>query len=503
MKRTLLTLLAATIAVAGWAISRQALVSYASSLQGLKGAALKAQLHTIMQPTTILDYGSGSGATWSGFYQTDRDPETNECYNRYSSQKFYFTSSTSAPSGMNIEHSFPKSWWGGTKNNAYKDLYHLYPTDASANSDKSNYAMGVVTNVKSSEEGYDKVGTGTINGVSGVSCWEPGDQYKGDFARSYMYMAIVYSNLTFVKVGLQTMANEDYPGLKSWASSLYIAWGKQDLVDALERNRNNAVAKIEGNRNLLVDYPYLADYVWGDSTDVAFDPTTSITTADDDDRYMTTQPVDPDTPDTPSTEKYQFEKVTDGVEDGGEYLIVADASGTLKAAKTVNNGSKKFGYLYVANVTDVNNVITMTTDTLTFTLEANSGGYLLKDYKGRYLYQTGTYPNYNYTTSASTATPFTFTLQSDGTFKIMNSAGYYVQYSTKYGSYGCYTTSSGVLPMLYKKKTDATGITAPATAEPTTQSQTVYTLQGQAVGTSLDALPKGIYILGGKKILVR
>ena len=47
------------------------------------------------------------------------------------------------------------------------------------------------------------------------------------------------------------------------------------------------MAKIEGNRNLLVDYPYLAEYVWGDSVDVAFNPYTSITTADDDDRYMT------------------------------------------------------------------------------------------------------------------------------------------------------------------------------------------------------------------------
>lgn len=134
--------------------------------------------------------------------------------------------------------------------------------------------------------------TGTVDGVT-RQCWEPGDQYKGDFARGYMYMAIAYSNLTFSSTGLQTMSNSKdsngnvYPGMKQWATDLYRSWSREDPVNDLERTRNNAVAKIEGNRNLLVDYPYLAEYVWGDSVDVAFNPYTSITTADDDDRYMT------------------------------------------------------------------------------------------------------------------------------------------------------------------------------------------------------------------------
>lgn len=96
------------------AITRQQLSNYASSLKGLKGANLKAALHTLMQPKKVLSYGSGSENTWSGFYKTDRDPKTNECYNRYSSAKFYFDIpyNNKAIAGMNIEHSFPKSWWG-------------------------------------------------------------------------------------------------------------------------------------------------------------------------------------------------------------------------------------------------------------------------------------------------------------------------------------------------------------------------------------------------------
>ena len=270
------------------AITREDLAEYAKSLKGLKKEQLKTAIHNLTGSPKTLSYGSGSNATWSGFYQTDRNPVNNECINRYSANKFYFpnTNTGTAISGMNIEHSFPKSWWGGTENSAYRDLYNLYPSDQSANSSKSNYPMGIVEVIKTEEEGYDKVGTGTIDGVSGRNCWEPGDQYKGDFARAYMYMATAYQNLTWQgKEGLQQLENDAWPTLKQWAYTLYLTWLEADHVDSLEIARNNAVAVIQGNRNLYVDYPYLAEYVWGDSVDVAFNPYTSVTTADDDARY--------------------------------------------------------------------------------------------------------------------------------------------------------------------------------------------------------------------------
>lgn len=61
---------------------------------------------------------------------------------------------------MNIEHSFPKSWWGGTQNDAYKDIHHLYPSSSKDNSQKGNFPMATVTNMKhDSGAGYDKVGS--------------------------------------------------------------------------------------------------------------------------------------------------------------------------------------------------------------------------------------------------------------------------------------------------------------------------------------------------------
>ncbi len=287
-------LLSMIVTLPALAIDRQGLASYASALNGKKKAELKTAIYNIIKNHGVLSYGSGEGATWWGFYDTDRDKNTYECINRYSPRKFYFdTHNTGAAiSGMNIEHSFPKSWWGGTKNSAYKDLFNLYPSESAANSDKSNYPMGVVTNVKHEEEGYDKIGTGTIDGVSGRNCWEPGDQYKGDFSRAYMYMATCYQNLTWQGTeGLQQLQNDDWPTLKQWAYTLYLQWTKADPVDQLEVDRNEAVSVIQKNRNLFVDYPYLAEYVWGDSVNVAFNPYSSISTAEDDDRYLSSVPV--------------------------------------------------------------------------------------------------------------------------------------------------------------------------------------------------------------------
>ncbi len=260
---------------------------YAAQLKGKKKAELKKAISQLCKPTKVLEYGSGSGKTWSGFYKTDRDETTNECINRYSLKVFEFSSSTSSISGMNIEHSFPKSWWGGAENMAYKDLFNLYPSDTEANTKKSNYPMGKVTNPKLLND-FEKVGTGPAGSLGNITLCEPNDIWKGDFCRSYFYMATVYQDLNWQGTqGLQTLENNEWPTLKEWAYKLYLEWTRKDKVLEIEVKRNNAIYSIQGNRNLFIDFPYLAEYVWGDSINVPFDPTTSLSTASDDNRYLT------------------------------------------------------------------------------------------------------------------------------------------------------------------------------------------------------------------------
>lgn len=237
---------------------------YYSKADGLKKEALKLAMRDIAGKAKVLSYGSGSGHTWDGFYTTDR-MEGNQVRDRYSYGKFYFTLPGAVPSGMNIEHSFPKSWWGGAKNQAYQDLFNPMPSDSKANSAKSNYVMGKVKTAS-----YDNSCILVGKDDAGQNVWEPADEWKGDFARNYFYMATVYSQLTWTSAGLDMLEKDDWPTLKPWAYTLLLQWSRQDPVDEIEQDRNEAVYGIQGNRNPFIDYPNLAEYIWGDSTTYAF-----------------------------------------------------------------------------------------------------------------------------------------------------------------------------------------------------------------------------------------
>lgn len=266
---------AATLALATAAATAQIPTGYYDLLKGKKGAELKNAVHQTIKDATVLSYGSGAGHTWEGFYATDR-LEDGQVVDRYSNGVRYFTTKGTSVSGMNIEHSFPKSWWGGSKNQAYQDLYNLMPCESSINSAKSNYPMGTVTDAKT-DNGCTKVGTG----YNGYSLWEPADKWKGDFARGYMYMATAYQDFTWSGTqALQLLEQNEYPTLKAWAYTLYMQWARNDSVDQLETDRNEAVSEIQGNRNPFVDFPNLMEYIWGDSVDYAFDPETTAKSTD-------------------------------------------------------------------------------------------------------------------------------------------------------------------------------------------------------------------------------
>lgn len=259
---------------------------YYKLADGKKKAELKAAMKSVIGKADVLNYGSGAGSTWSGFYTTDRT-EDGYCVDRYCDEWRQFTSSTGVVSGMNIEHSFAKSWWGGTKNQAYCDLFNLMPSDQTANSRKGNYAIGTVTS-SSWSNGSIKVG----KNEKGIQVWEPADRWKGDFARTYMYMVTCYSHLTWESAALTQLENNEWPVFNDWTQKLLLKWSRQDPVDEIEKKRNEEVYKIQGNRNPFVDYPNLCEYVWGDSIDYAFHVDGASTDIPD-------TPGTPDTPDNP------------------------------------------------------------------------------------------------------------------------------------------------------------------------------------------------------------
>lgn len=315
---------------------------YYSSLKGKKGAELKTAIHDIIKKANVLEYGSGNRNTWWGFWSTDRN-ENGYFIDRYSSEKEWVKSTFqgAAGAGMNIEHSFPKSWWGGAKSQAYKDLYNLMPCKKEINTTKNNYPMGIVVSGDKGN-GWTKVGKGDDNNMY----WEPADPWKGDFARGYMYMATAYQDYNWVGTqALQILQQGAYPTLQKWAYTLYIQWAKADKPDALEIKRNNDVAKIQGNRNPYVDFPNLMEYVWGDSTNIAFNPETTVKSSS----YVNGEgggggSIDPDP--NPGTTEVNVYQATFTTNDGGckESIISNDSPHDNIWTRTSQYGWKATAY---------------------------------------------------------------------------------------------------------------------------------------------------------------
>ena len=166
----------------------------------------------------------------------------------------------------NREHSVPQSW-GAPK----ADIVHVIPTDGYVNNRRGNNPFGEVGNVTyQSANGYSKLGSCKTAGYSGT-VFEPNDEVKGDIARIYFYMSTCYEGQANNWSG-EAFGGSKYQPMSEWTYDMMMRWSKLDPVDDVEKARNNAIAKedVQGNRNPFVDYPGLEDYVWGDKKDVAF-----------------------------------------------------------------------------------------------------------------------------------------------------------------------------------------------------------------------------------------
>jgi len=166
---------------------------------------------------------------------------------------------------MHKEHSMPKSWWGGydeTQGYAgYTDINHLYPSDGDANMAKSNYPLGEVSNPYF-DNGVTRVGSPKMGqGGGSNSVFEPDDRYKGDFARTYFYMACAYQHYSWKYTYM--LNNSSWKGFNEWSIDLLCRWARNDAVSDKEVNRNDAVQKHQNNRNPFIDIPELFEYIWG------------------------------------------------------------------------------------------------------------------------------------------------------------------------------------------------------------------------------------------------
>lgn len=287
----------------------------ASTLDGKNGRNLELALKNIVYIHTQLGYN----ALWNAYLTTDPGPidsipasytgdKSDLVYDMYAwmSQfpKFYSDKDHTQTGGINREHSVPNSWWGGESGNAiaYTDLHHLVPSDGCANSAKSNWPLGEYQSgmtlsfpkdTKSNSDGQIYViadnqshSEGKACGISASHVWkvqdasdfggaslvfEPADEYKGDFARMYLYVVCAYEGELTWKVNYMFESNaNNQTTILPWAKDLLLRWHRQDPVSQKELDRNNAVDGLQKNRNPFIDYPELVEYIWGNKSSEKF-----------------------------------------------------------------------------------------------------------------------------------------------------------------------------------------------------------------------------------------
>lgn len=144
----------------------------------------------------------GYKGLWDVYGSSDID-ENGKIWDMYSTKRWTFRKEqcgsgyTKVGDCYNREHSLPKSWFNDASP-MYSDAFHIYPTDGKVNGQRSNHPYGECANGSSvaaanGVKPLGKLGASTFPGYSGT-VFEPVDEYKGDFARSYFYMAAAYND---------------------------------------------------------------------------------------------------------------------------------------------------------------------------------------------------------------------------------------------------------------------------------------------------------------------
>lgn len=264
---------------------------YYISCENKNGQNLLSAVHNVIKNHTTLSYSSlntyypetdayPDGTLWD-IYSTKHWPTSQKCGNYSSLGDCY-----------NKEHSMPKSWFDDASP-MYSDLMHLYPTDGKVNGQRSNYpygecAKGTSVAAVGSWKALGKLGACTFSGYTGT-VFEPDDEYKGDLARTYFYMAACYYD-KIKSWNSPMLAGNNFPAFSGWALNLLLKWHRQDPVSDRETTRNDAVYKYQGNRNPFIDHPDMVEYIWGNKS------TASWTAAGSEDAIIN-QPVNGSTVD--------------------------------------------------------------------------------------------------------------------------------------------------------------------------------------------------------------
>ena len=234
---------------------------YYDSLEGLSGNALKQALQDIIANPAVVRAHS-YGDIWEILKSADINPEnSNQVWMHYVEAPKAKLDQQVGSSGVGKwvrEHVFAQArggFSGGTSStadgisiwlptnandilSAHSDAHHLHAEDGQENGVKSNKDFGL----------------GDYNGPIGTQ-----GKWRGDVARALFYMAVRYNGLNLVNGNPSDISGNQIMG----DLATLLTWNTTDPRDDFEMNRNNYIYTWQMNRNPFIDYPNLADYIFG------------------------------------------------------------------------------------------------------------------------------------------------------------------------------------------------------------------------------------------------
>ncbi len=262
---------------------------YYDTVDETNATTLRTTLHAAIDDHTRIPYTSSATDTWNVLESADQDPlDSGRVLDVYMNESYI--KHGAGNTDYNREHSWPKSYGfpnDGSSNYPYTDCHHLFISNDSRNSSRSNKPYGTAGG---SGTEYVTVFYNGVGGGSGVypgwsnwadtTYWETWMDRRGDVARAMFYMDVRYEggshggtghsepdliltdNLTLIE-NSNTGSNESvaYMGMLA----VLLQWHADDPVDAKEQARNDAVYAHQGNRNPFIDHPEWVDCLFNDT----------------------------------------------------------------------------------------------------------------------------------------------------------------------------------------------------------------------------------------------
>jgi endonuclease I/type IX secretion system substrate protein len=252
---------------------------YYNSLDGLSDAALLQAIQDIIANPAIVRAQTYADVI-DILKQADQNPaNSNQVWLVYTEQgraKLDLQTGSNNNGKWNREHTYPRSRGGFNSIDLDEiadgiDVFWTTHADSLRHGNSDAHALRAADGPENSSRSNLNYGAVEYNGPIGNA-----GSFKGDVARSVLYMAVRYNGIEVVN---------GYPSSSPVGQlgdlATLLDWHRNDPPDDFEMNRNNVIYTWQINRNPFIDQPDLVEYIWGNNVGDNWSQTLSVSEFDE------------------------------------------------------------------------------------------------------------------------------------------------------------------------------------------------------------------------------